>query len=117
MRRVGWAALMLIGISAGSGAAAQPMRLDDQQVEGIYRVCTYRNLREVHIQRIGRGEPCPSQYRERRAVAPSIPPFATLRTRTYEGGRPVCIYTYLGRDYKRTPPGGGYCTYTPGGAS
>jgi hypothetical protein len=117
MHRVGWTGLMLIGISAGSSAAAQPMRLEDQRVDGIHRVCTYRNAREVRTQQIGRGEPCPSQYRERRALAPIIPPFATLRGRAYEGGRTVCIYSYLGRDYRRTLQGGGYCTYTPAGPS
>jgi hypothetical protein len=117
MRRVGWAALMSIATCAGSSASAQPLRLDDQRVVGTDRICTYRNPREVRTQRIGRGEPCPSQFRERRQQAPTIPPFATLRDRRYEGGRTVCVYTYLGRDYTRTLQGGGYCTYTPAGTS
>ena len=117
MRRAGWAALMLIGISAGSGASAQPFRLEDQRVEGINRVCTYRNLRETRALRIGRGEPCPAQFRERREAAPTIPPFATLSGRAYEGGRTICIYSYLGRDYRRTLSGGSYCTYTAAGPS
>lgn len=117
MRRIGWAALMSIGISASSVAAAQPLRLEDQRLEGTSRVCTYRNVREARTLRIGRGEPCPAQFRERRAAAPSIPPFATLRDRTYEAGRTVCIYSYLGRDYRRTLQGGGFCTYTPAGPS
>ena len=111
----------LAGGAAATAASAQvPGRLQDQRVEGRYRICLYqrpdeiRTARGARVLRVGRGEPCPSAYRPPREPAPEeIPAFATLRERSVRDGRTICIYRYLDRDYEQVRPGGSMCTYTP----
>lgn len=116
MHLMSWAALALVAASAGTGAVAQPLRLEEQRAEGIHRTCVYRNVREVRTLQVGRGEPCPARYRERREEAQTIPTFATLKERRYQRGQTVCVYTYLGREHLRPLPSGSHCTYTPSGS-
>lgn len=108
----GLAAGVLAAAPAGP-AQAQQLLLEDQRVDGVHRLCTYRYLSRVEVRRIGRGEPCPYRFRRPAVVRQGIPAFATLRTRTNEAGRSVCVYSYLGRDYRQVAPGSGFCAYTP----
>ena len=98
---------------ATSPAAAQPLRLEEQRVEGVARLCQYRSMSRVETRRVGRGEPCPPTYRRPVQVRPQIPSYATLQRRGYEAGRPVCVYAYQQREYRQAASAAGYCPYTP----
>lgn len=107
------AAAALIGLLLPQQAAAQQLRLEDQRVEGVKRVCVYRSLTQQAERRVGRGEPCPSRFRPPAVTRPAIPSFATLQRRGYEAGRPVCVYAYQQREYRQAASASGFCPYTP----
>lgn len=118
MRRLGCAASIISILLSVPAAVAQPLRLEDQRVEGINRVCVYGNLGRQRTQQVGRGEPCPQTLRR---TAPQeeeiVPSLATLAERRVTASQTVCVYAYLGRTYLQTRAAGGYCPYTPSAAN
>ena len=97
-------------------------RLIRQSSNGIERTCVYpprfssRGRGGVldRFVRIGAGEPCPSTYPgERRERAAPVPSLATLKEQVRENGRVICVYSYLGREYRREAAAGSRCNQTP----
>jgi hypothetical protein len=106
--------LAVLMAAAQSGGA-----LVGERVDGMRRVCAYEDQTRGRLApplqvRVGLGEPCPFRYpRPRRPRPPEIPSLATLEGQSYEGGRTICRYTYLGIHYSRTIAASQTCPYTP----
>jgi hypothetical protein len=102
-------------------APAAEARLVSQYVAGVNRVCRYENPNAGRRQTvplvsrlIGSGEPCPVRYPSQRNLRTNaIPSMATLKGRQRAGGRDICVYEYLGRDYSRAVSPGAACPLTP----
>lgn len=121
----------LIGLLATLACATPPasaQQFVNQRVVGAVRHCTYTNpsvtaRRRAPLveRRIGRGEPCPRRFARSemtspdpsRSVEPSIPTMATLTSQDVREGQRICIYSYIGRTYRRAIPLTSVCTYTP----
>ena len=103
-------------------------RLIEQSAEGASRFCIYegptttvqdrasvvRTGDQRRSFRTGLGEPCPSSLPRERNVSEGVaPPLATLTASRSEIDHRVCIYSYLGRDYRVRVPQFGSCPMTP----
>lgn len=110
---VGLMLLALVSVGQSGGA------LVSQRLDGLHRVCGYedrvRGRRAPALQiMVGMAEPCPFQYpRQPRPRPAEVPAMATLESETYEGGRKICRYVYLGVRYNRPVQSTGHCPYTP----
>ena len=104
--------------------SAAQNRLVSQSVRGVARSCVYETLRTVRPDprgpttrfryvTVGRGEPCPATPPPLPAPPALIPSMAILRDQVHEANAKVCIYTYLGRDYRRTVSSTALCPMTP----
>ena len=106
--------MFVLMAAAQSGGA-----LVGERVDGMRRICSYedqlRGRRAPPLQvRVGTAEPCPFRYpRPRRPRPAEIPSMATLDGQSYDGGRRVCRYNYLGVLYNRQIPASQSCPYTP----
>jgi hypothetical protein len=114
---------------ASSPAALMASPLVRETTVGVERHCYYarpgnvrtavtRRVEEQRVVRIGLAEPCPHTYpiqRERRIrPAPErIPSMATLAGSQLRGSQRICIYRYLGQDYRRTVAQNRSCPLTP----
>jgi hypothetical protein len=110
------AACAAIGASAflmAAPAAAQQLRLEEERIEGVNRLCIYRSTTRQESRTVGRGEPCPHRFRRPVAIRQDLPSFAVLDRQGYERGRPVCIYRYQQREYRQPASASGFCSYTP----
>jgi hypothetical protein len=88
--------------------------------EGNRRVTVTRRgeEQEQRMVRIGLGEPCPHTYpiqRQRRVrpAATQIPTMATLAGSELRGSQRICVYRYLGQEYRRSLPQNRTCPLTP----
>jgi hypothetical protein len=88
---------------------------------GNLRTTVTRNGQEGQLMlRIGLGEPCPHTYpvqrRQRARPGPSpaqIPSMATLGSSEVRGSQRICVYRYLGQDYRRSVAQNRSCPLTP----
>ena len=109
---------------AASVPAFADGRLVSQSVRGASRSCVYETLRtarpdprgpstRLRYVTVGRGEPCPATAPPLPAPPGPIPSMAMLRDQVREANAKVCVYTYLGRDYRRTVASTASCPLTP----
>ena len=121
--RHGW--FQLIGLAVACVASAPGhARLVSQSVQGVRRTCVYEGARlqlatprapatRLRYVVVGRGEPCPASAGRELQPAQPTPSMATLRTEFREGNAKICVYTYLGRDYRRPVGAMSPCPMTP----
>lgn len=79
---------------------------------------TRRGQEEQRVVTIGLGEPCPQTYPVQRVprVRPApaqIPSMATLAVSEVRGSQRICVYRYLGQNYRRTVAQNRTCPLTP----
>lgn len=124
-------ARLIIALAIASvPAALSATPLVREATLGVERHCFYAppgNLRTTvtrtgqqgqRVVRIGLGEPCPQTYpvQRRPRVRPGptqIPSMATLAASEVRGSQRICVYRYLGQDYRRTVAPNRSCPLTP----
>ncbi len=111
----------LIAAQQPTGPAPRYGELVSQRVQGIRRICVYNNPQaapppqeRLRQRAIGLAEPCP--HRDPGPPPPQraqIPAMATLTGQRLQGGRKLCVYTYLRLEYGRSIPVDRSCPLTP----
>ena len=112
--------MFLMGLPALLAASgAQSQTLDREVVRGAERLCVYTRTPgkvggpAVPVLKVGRGEPCPRTLRRPHPAGEAVPELAVLDRQLRRGTTVECVYTYLGREYRRILTSASRCNYTP----